>query len=274
MTLFQSIFLGIVQGLTEFLPVSSSGHLVIVPYLLGWDIPADVEFVFDVLVQVATLLAVIVYFWNDLLQIAKAFIKNLASRTLMQDADSRLGVYIILATIPAGVIGFLIKDLVEQAFDSPVATALFLWVTAVLLIIAERVGKRSKDLIQLSSKDAILIGFFQALAIFPGISRSGSTITGAMVRDYKREPAARFSFLIMVPIMAAAGLLAILDLFELPDASGNLLIFLPGFIAAAVTGYIAIRWLLRYLTRHPLYIFAGYCAAVGLLTLIVSFIRG
>jgi undecaprenyl-diphosphatase len=274
MTIFQSILLGIVQGLTEFLPVSSSGHLVIVPYLLGWDIPADVEFVFDVLVQVATLVAVIVYFWNDLLQIARAFVKNLASRTLMQDPDSRLGVYIILATIPAGVIGILVKDLIEQSFDSPVATALFLWVTAALLVIAERVGKRTKDLIHLNWKDAIWIGFFQALAVFSGISRSGSTITGAMVRDYKREPAARFSFLIMVPIMLAAGLLATLDLFALPDVSGNLLVFLPGFIAAGVTGYIAIRWLLRYLTRHPLYIFAWYCAAIGLLTLVVSFIRG
>ncbi len=273
MTIFQSILLGIVQGLTEFLPVSSSGHLVIIPYLLGWNIPAQVEFVFDVLVQVATLFAVIVYFWSDLLGITKAFIAGVRSRQVMADPQSRLGVYIILATIPAGVVGVLIKDMVEQAFDSPTATAFFLLVTSLLLVVAERLGARRRELVDIMAKDALWIGFFQALAIFPGISRSGSTITGGMTRDLQREPAARFSFLLSIPIMLAAGGLALLDLAEIPDIGSTLLVYLPGFIAAALTGYFSIRWLLGYLSRRPLNLFAIYCAVLGIFTLLVSLVR-
>lgn len=274
MTILQSILLGIVQGLTEFLPISSSGHLVIFPYLFGWDIPADMEFAFDVLVQVATLFAVIVYFWKDLVHIIKALFAGLLNRNLMEDPQSRLGVYIIIATIPAGVIGLLLKDLVEQSFNSPKITSLSLLVTSALLIIAERVGKRSREMQEMNSRDAVFIGFFQALSIFSGISRSGSTITGGMVRDYKREPAARFSFLMSVPIMLAAGLLATLDLLKIPNLEHTFLVFLPGFIASAVVGYIAIRWLLRYLVHHSLYIFSIYCAVAGILTLLVGLLRG
>lgn len=274
MTIFQSILLGIVQGLTEFLPVSSSGHLVIVPYLLGWDIPADIEFVFDVLVQVATLVAVIAYFWKDLIQIVKAVIEGLLKRDLMKDPQSRLGVYIVIASLPAGIIGLLIKDLVEAAFDSPMFTALSLLITSVLLVIAERVGTRSRELPGMNAKDSLIVGFFQVLSILPGISRSGSTITGGMVRNFKREPAARFSFLMSVPVMLAAGLLAALDLLEIPNLKDTILVFLPGFIASAAVGYIAIRWLLKYLTNHSLYIFSIYCAVVGILTLLVGVYRG
>jgi len=274
MTIFQSILLGIVQGLTEFLPVSSSGHLVIVPYLLGWDIPAEVEFVFDVLVQVATLIAVIVYFWSDLMGIAKALITGIKKRDLFEDPQSRLGILVILATIPAGIIGVIIKPLVEAAFASPQATAIFLLVTAGLLIIAERAGNRSRDLSQLNWIDALWIGLFQALAIFPGVSRSGSTITGGMLRNLKREPAARFSFLMSIPIMLAAGTLATFDLRNIADLSSNLLVFIPGFIAAAVIGYLAIRWFLHYLTHRSLYVFAVYCIFLSCLTLAVSLIRG
>jgi undecaprenyl-diphosphatase len=274
MTIFQSIFLGIVQGLTEFLPVSSSGHLVIVPYLLGWEIPNDVEFVFDVLVQVATLVAVIVYFWNDLIGIARAVIAGIKKRDILAYPQSRLGIWVILATIPAGIIGLLIKPFVEAAFASPQATAVFLLATAGLLVIAERAGSRSRDLQDLSWIDALWIGFFQALSIFPGLSRSGSTITGGMLRNLKREPAARFSFLMSIPIMLAAGLLAASDLRDIPDISGTLLVFIPGFIAAGVIGYFSIRWLLQYLTRRPLYVFSIYCVVLSCLTLAVSWMRG
>ena len=274
MTIFQSILLGIVQGLTEFLPISSSGHLVIFPYLLGWDIPADVEFAFDVLVQVATLFAVIVYFWKDLVQILKALLAGLLNRNLMKDPQSRLGAYIIIATVPAGVIGLLLKDLVEQSFNSPMFTALGLLVTSALLAIAERVGKRSREMQAMNSKDAVFIGFFQSVSIFSGISRSGSTITGGVVRDFKREPAARFSFLMSIPIMLAAGLLATIDLLKIPNLGHTILVFIPGFIASAVVGYLAIRWLLKYLVNHTLYIFSIYCAVVGILTLLVGLLRG
>jgi undecaprenyl-diphosphatase len=273
MTLFQSILLGIIQGLTEFLPISSSGHLVITPYFFGWDIPPQDAFVFDVLVQVATLGAVIVYFWRDLLAIGKALINGIRSKKPMADPDSRLGYYILLATIPAGLIGFFIKDLVEQAFNSPTTTGILLLVTAVLLVAAERVGARSRELDQVDWKDALVVGLFQALAIFPGISRSGATITGGMTRNLKREPAARFSFLISIPIMIAAGVLAVIDLAKMPSSTESMYVLAAGMLAAAITGYFAIRWLLQYLTRRPLYGFAIYCAVAGSLALVVSLIR-
>lgn len=270
MTLLQSILLGIIQGLTEFLPISSSGHLVIVPFLLGWDIPENEAFVFDVLVQVATLAAVIVYFWQDLLTIAKAFIAGLASRRPFAEPASRLGWFIILATIPAGLVGLAIKDLVEAAFASPAFTGAALLVTAVLLVAAERANHRSLCLEQLTWQKALWTGVFQALSIFPGVSRSGSTIVGGMTAGLRRPEAARFSFLMSIPIMLAAGLVSMLDLAEIPDLGGTLATFLPGFITAAVVGYLAIRWLIGYLSRRPLYIFSAYCVLMGLLVIGVS----
>lgn len=273
MTLFQSILLGIVQGLTEYIPVSSSGHLVLVPYLLNWNIPAQDAFIFDVLVQVATLLAVFAYFWKDLRSIAAAFVKGLLDRRPFDHPQARLGWYILLATLPAGLIGLLLKDAVENAFANPVGTAGFLLVTAGLLVTAERIGKRQRHLDALTWKDALWIGFSQALSIFPGVSRSGATITGGMWRDLDRPSAARFSFLLSIPIMLAAGLLALLDLFDAPNLAELLPGFIPGFIASAITGYLAIHWLLGYLKRRPLLVFAGYCLALSLLTLGVSLFR-
>ncbi len=270
MTIFQSILLGIVQGLTEFLPISSSGHLVIVPHLFGWQIPAGDAFVFDVLVQVATLLAVITFFWKDIIAILQAFISGILKRQPFADPLAREGWFIILATIPAGVIGLALKSSVEAAFTSLTATAIFLFFTAALLLVAERVGKRVRNVNNLSWKDAIWIGLFQAMAIFPGVSRSGATITGGMTRDLERPASARISFLMSIPIMLAAGLAASVDMMKVPDVSSQLLTFIPGFITAAIVGYLAIRWLLGYLTRHPLYVFSIYCALAGLLALGLS----
>lgn len=270
MTLIQSILLGILQGLTEFLPISSSGHLVVIPHLFGWNIPADEAFVFNVLVQVATLAAVIAYFWKDLLTIIRAVLAGLTKRAPFTDPMARLGWLILAASLPAGVIGLLIKDVVEQAFNSLLATGLFLLVTAALLTLAERLGKRQRKLDNLRLDDALWIGLAQALAIFPGVSRSGATITGGMLRGLQREQAARFSFLMSIPIMLAAGLLAGRDLLDMPNVRGLLPVFIPGFISAAVTGYLSIRWLLSYLIRRPLTIFVIYCLALGLLSIGVS----
>jgi undecaprenyl-diphosphatase len=274
MTILQSIILGIVQGITEFLPISSSGHLVLVPYLFGWKITPEAAFVFDVLVQVATLVAVFAYFWDDLLKIIKAFFLGLYKQKPFANPDARLGWLIILATIPAGVAGLLLKDTLEQAINSPLATACFLFGTAGLLVAAERLGKREHKADELSWLDALIIGLFQIMALFPGISRSGSTITGGMLRRLDRPAAARFSFLISIPIMMAAGLLAVIDLFDIPNLGEILPTFVTGFIAAAVTGYLSIRWLLKYLSHRSLYGFAIYCTAFGLLSLIVILVRG
>jgi undecaprenyl-diphosphatase len=272
MTIIQSILLGILQGLTEFLPISSSGHLVIIPKLLGWQIPAQEAFIFDVLVQVATLLAVIAYFWPELLTIIKAFFTGLVRGAPFEDPFARLGWYLILATIPAGLIGLTIKDLVEQAFNSLAAAGFFLLVTAGLLLLAERLGNRTRKMDRLNWVDAIWIGLFQAFAIFPGVSRSGATMTGAMIRGLERPSSARFSFMMSIPIMLAAGLSASVDLLSIPNLMSVLPVFIPGFITAAVVGYISIRWLIRYLAHHPLTIFSVYCAVIGLIAIAVFFL--
>jgi undecaprenyl-diphosphatase len=272
MTIIQSILLGIIQGLTEFLPVSSSGHLVLAPYLLNWNIPAAQAFVFDVLVQVATLAGVFAYFWRDLATIIRCFFTGLKNRRPFETQEARLGWYLILATIPAGLFGLLVKDAIEAAFSSPVATAVSLLVTAGLLTAGERIGRKNRSLEVLTWKDALWMGGFQALSVFPGVSRSGSTITGGMARDLERPAAARFSFLMSIPIMLAAGLLAALDMLELPNLGSLLPVMIPGFITAAITGYLAIRWLIGYLTRHSLYIFAAYCVLLSLLVLAKSYL--
>lgn len=272
MTILQSIILGIVQGLTEFLPISSSAHLVLVPHLLGWTFPQDQAFVFDVLVQLGTLLAVIVYFWKDLIAILAAFFKGIFSGKPFGDPLAREGWYLILATIPAGIIGVLLKDRVEAAFGSPQITAVLLLVTAVLLIVAEWVGKRNRTLDQLTWKDALWIGFAQAISIFPGVSRSGSTIAGAMTRNLERPAAARFSFLMSIPIMLAAGLLAGKDMLGIPALSSFLPVMIVGFLTAAVVGYLSIRWLLHYLNRRPLTGFAIYCVVVSIVSLVWMYV--
>jgi undecaprenyl-diphosphatase len=273
MTIFQSILLGIIQGITEFLPVSSSAHLALTPYLLGWQIPEHEAFLFDVLVQVATLAAVIAYYRRDLTAILSALIRGLLQRKPFAEAEARLGWLIVLGTIPAGLAGIALQDHVEAAFHSPAATAGFLLLTAGLLLAAERLGNRGKGLEALTWQDALWIGFFQAAAIFPGVSRSGATITGGMTRNLQRPAAARFSFLLSIPIMLAAGLLAGGDLAQSPDLGRLLPVFLPGFLASAVTGYLAIRWLIGYLTTHSLKAFSIYCAALALFTLVAGALR-
>lgn len=270
MSLLQSIILGIIQGLTEFLPISSSGHLVILPYLLRWELPAESVF-FDVLVQVATLLAVFINFWSDMVNIGRAFILGLLQRRPFATPMSRLGWFLILASFPAAIIGLTLRDVVKSVFVSPPVAAVYLLVTAALLTLAERLGKREKKFATISWRDAIWIGIFQALAIFPGISRSGATISAGMMRNLKRTAAARFSFLMSIPIMLAAGVGAGAEIAEHPDWFTLLPSFIPGFLAAAIVGYLSIRWLLKYLARFPLYLFAIYCAALGFVTLLLFY---
>jgi len=272
MTLFQGIVLGIIQGITEFLPISSSAHLVLAPYFFGWHFPVEEAFIFDVLVQMGTLVAVIIYFWRDLFAMAAAMLQGLIRRQPWADPNARLGWLILLATVPAGLFGVLIKDQVEAAFSNPVTTAIELLVTAALLLLAERVGKRTRNVDCLSWIDALWIGAAQAISIFPGISRSGATMAGGMTRHLDRPSAGRFSFLMSVPVMAAAGLLASLDLASIPSGSDFLPVVIVGFLAAAVVGYFSIHWLLRFLSRHPLTVFAVYCAFLGVTTLIVSYV--
>ncbi len=270
MTVFQAIILGIVQGLTEFIPVSSSGHLVLVPHFLGWKFSADQAFIFDVLVQWGTLLAVFIYFRHDLKAIVVAVIKGLLEKRPLADPDARMGWYLVVATIPAVVAGLTCKDLIEHAFANPKMTGVFLLGTAVLLIIAEKTGRRNRTTAQLNWLDSIWIGFSQVLALLPGISRSGSTIAGGMTRNLDRPSAARFSFLMSVPVMLGAGLLAFKDLAELPAAGEFMLPLLAGFLTALISGYIAIRWLIAFLSKHSLTVFALYCIVMGIVVIVTG----
>ena len=269
MTFWQAIILGIVQGITEFLPISSSAHLVLVPFFLNWQLNPVWVFPFDVLVQMGTLLAVLVYFWKDLLDILKGIWLAVKIRTLKDNPDAWLGIWVVIATIPAGLIGLLIKDQVEAAFNSPLATGIFLLVTAALLFLAEYLGKRSRGLKQMNWLDAVVVGLAQALAIFPGVSRSGATISAGMLRNLKRPSAARFSFLMSIPVFVAAAVLSISDLADIPNLSGFLPVLLAGFLAAAVVGYLSIRWLLAFISKHSLKGFAVYCIALAVLTILV-----
>ena len=273
MNIFQAIILGIIQGATEFLPISSSGHLVLAPFLFGWELPSTDTFVFDILVQVATLIAVIAYFWNDIRQITLAVWRGLRQRQPFTEPESRLGWLLALATVPAGLAYLLFDNLFESAFGNPLATALFLLVTAVLLFLAERFSKHQREFSDITWKDALVVGIFQILALFPGISRSGATITGGMSRGLKRPVAARFSFLISLPILLAAGLIGVLKLVQIPNFIQLLPTFSAGFLSAALVGYLSIRWLLQYLSQRPLYIFAIYCTVFSLINLTLMLAR-
>jgi undecaprenyl-diphosphatase len=273
MTLLQSIILGIIQGLTEFLPISSSAHLVITPYILGWEIPIQEAFIFDVLVQLGTLLAVIVFFWKDLYSIITGVINGLIHKNPFSEPASRLGWVLVLATIPAVLAGVLVKKPIEQVFSNPIATGLLLFGTAALLVVAELFGKRMRQIEAISWLDALIIGLFQVISLLPGISRSGSTISGGMIRNLERPSAARFSFLMSVPVMLGAGAMAIVDLIQLPDFSAQIPTLVVGFITSAVVGYFSIRWLLAYLVSRRLFPFAIYCVVLAMVVLITSFLR-
>ena len=273
MTLFQAFVLGLIQGLTEFIPVSSSGHLVLVPWALRWPSPG---LAFDTMAHWGTLLAVLVYFWQDWVQVVRGFFKSLIARGpwdtsasgRLADPNSRLAWWIIIGTIPAALLGFTLKDFVEGLFSSPTAAAAFLLVTALILLLSERLGRKQRDIVSLRWTDAFLVGLAQAAALAPGISRSGATIGAGMMRGLNRDTAARFSFLLATPAIVGAGLLQLLELLQVGSLSEQLPLLVTGFLVAAVSGYLCIKFLLSYLRTGRLYVFAVYCAAIGLITLI------
>jgi undecaprenyl-diphosphatase len=263
---FQALVLGIIQGATEFLPVSSSGHLVLVPWLLEWEEPG---LTFDAVAHWGTALAVIVYFWREWLALIQAVFQAIHQRSIA-DPKARLALLIILGTAPAALIGYALEDFFEQMFSRPAAAAASLLVTAALLSVAEWLGRREHDLEQMSWLDALLVGLGQALAIFPGISRSGATIATGLARGLKREPAARFSFLLATPVILGAGAFKLLDLAQVGDLTGQIPALTVGLASAGVVGFGCIHFLLRYLQNRRLYPFAIYCAAAGIICLIVA----
>ncbi|MFA7406665.1 MAG: undecaprenyl-diphosphatase UppP [Anaerolineaceae bacterium] len=274
MSVIQAVILGVIQGITEFLPISSSAHLVLLPYFLNWQLPIKETFIFNVLVQVGTLAAVIFYFRKDLAAILVDFFKQLFAGTPFATHSARMGWLLILATIPAGLAGLLFSDLVEASFTSPLVVGIALLVTAALMLLAERVSQNIGDSHDVTFVTALVMGVMQVFALVPGISRSGATISGGMLCHLRREAAGKFSFLMSIPIMLAAGALSTYKMVkEVPDVASFLPIMALGFLTALVVGYIAIRWLLKFLAKHSLAYFSAYCFLLGGVTILVWAVR-
>ncbi|NEP78673.1 MAG: undecaprenyl-diphosphate phosphatase [Okeania sp. SIO3B3] len=268
MNIFQAVILGMVQGLTEFLPISSTAHLKIVPVALGW---GDPGVAFTAVIQLGSIFSVVWYFWQDLTKIAVGAYKSIATSDY-QSPDFRMAVGIALGTIPIVFFGLLIKifipDFDNSALRSTVAIAIASIVMALLLGIAERIGSRKRNFEQLDIKDGILMGLAQALALVPGVSRSGSTITGGLFMGLERATAAKFSFLLGLPAITLAGLVELKTLLDEGFGGVGLVPTIAGIISAIIFSYIAIAWLIRYLQSKDTWIFVWYRLAFGVLILV------
>jgi len=265
LSLFEAIVLGIVQGLTEFLPISSSGHLRIVPAIAGWDDPGAA---FTAVIQLGTMAAVVLYFRNDLISIARTWLASLRDPSLRRERDARLGWYLILATIPISLFGIAFKNQIENGARDLYLIGSMLIVFGIVLLIAERVSLRERDLDSIGRRDAIVVGFAQALALIPGVSRSGATISAGLFLGFDRVAAARFSFLLSIPAVVLSGLYEMKDVIN-GSAEGAVGVG-PTAVAtvlAFITGYISIAFLLRYLTTHTTNVFVGYRVVVGAVVL-------
>jgi undecaprenyl-diphosphatase len=259
--LLQAILLGVVQGLTEFLPVSSSGHLLLGQYFLGLD-RQRFGLSFDVALHLGTLVAVVAYFWRDLLRMARAFVRSFTRGRNLADPDQRLAYLVVASTVPAALIGFFFEDFFEAVRD-PWVVVLNLVLVGVLFIVGEAVGSRSRRAEKLGFFGAVAIGLAQAAALVPGVSRSGATITVGLFLGLRREEAARFSFLMSVPIIAGAGSLKLSEAVSEGMGLSDAILFGAGFLSSAVVGYLAIRFLLNFLTDHSLRAFAYYRFALA-----------
>ena len=256
--------LGIVQGLTEFLPVSSTGHVRVVPALLGWEDPGAA---FSAVIQLGTMAAVLIYFRRDILNITSAWLRGLVNREVRQSRESKLGWYIALGTVPVIIIGVLFAGQIETTLRSLYVVAGALLIGGVIMLVVERFARRERGIESVTRNDAIAVGVAQALALIPGVSRSGSTIVGGLLMGLDREAAARFSFLLSVPAVVLSGLYQVKDIGEGGAPAGMTVV--AGLFAFA-SGYAAIAFLLRYLARHSLALFAFYRLGFGALILVLA----
>jgi undecaprenyl-diphosphatase len=271
LNLFEALILGIVQGASEFLPISSSAHLILIPWWLGWEEPS---ILYSVVVHLGTLVAVLIYFRREL-RIFFSFISILRNRRI-STAEERVFLLLMLGTAPAVVAGLLAEKFFAELFFDPALAAATLTVTAMILMVSERSTPGFKRIAQITALDAFIIGLAQAFAVLPGISRSGSTIAAGLSRDIKREDTAHYSFLLSIPIIAGAGAKEALNVLTGSVAVDSQLAIalLVGFVASASVGYVCIAFLLSFIKRRPLIIFAAYCAIFGGLSLLAIAIRG
>jgi undecaprenyl-diphosphatase len=258
--LFQAVVYGVVQGLTEFLPISSTAHLRVVPALAGWDDPGAP---FTAVIQLGTTLAVVGYFWTELVHVAVGFLRGLVDRSLRPTLEFRMGTYLILATIPVGILGLIFSDQIETGARNLWLIAVTMIVLAFVLLIAERIGQRNRREEDLDRGDAIAVGAAQALALIPGASRSGTTISAGLFRGLDRPTAARFSFLLSIPAVVLSGL------FEARKIGGKDTAALGPTVVAVVCAFVvglaSIAWLMRWISRHSMYLFVWYRVGLGLL---------
>jgi len=277
--ILQAILLGIVQGLAEFIPISSSAHLIIVPWLLE---PitgvGDFGLSFDIALHLGTMLAVLSYFWQDWLRYLRSLLASIRERKLTGDHDRLLAWLLILGSVPGAIAGALGDDLIEGFFHTEnaphkpgamVLLAVMMILLAVALWLAERLARHVRTMKDIGVRDAVIIGLAQAFALVPGVSRSGSTITAGLALGLTRESAARFSFLLGTPIIAGSGAKAMLDVIQDGALLSSAGVFLAGFVAAAIVGYLCIRYLLRYLQTNSTLPFVYYRVVVGMLIVLL-----
>jgi undecaprenyl-diphosphatase len=268
----EAIILGLIQGLTEFIPVSSSGHLIIIPKLLGWK---DMGLTFDVALHLGTVIALIAFFWRDWVKIITQFYSHVVKRKdyIEMEAGGSHGrqmIPIIIACVPAALVGYKWNDYIEETLRNPYIVIIPMVVVGLVMLLGEKLGRRNRPMGQMTYKDYIIIGLAQAMALFPGVSRSGATITAGLFLNLEREAAARFSFLMSMPIIVAAALLQFYKNFlKVGVTSSELAVFAVGLITAAISGYLAIRFLMNFVQKRSLAAFAIYRFAFAVLVLLI-----
>jgi undecaprenyl-diphosphatase len=268
-TILQAIVLGLVQGATEFAPVSSSGHLILVPWIFGWEAigNADLQKTFDVALHLGTLLGAVIYFRHDIARYLGAWVRSIRERR-MSTPDERIAWALVIGTIPGALVGALFEDVIQERLGAPLLIAVMLVVFGIVLVVVDRVARSDHALRKSGQRTGLFLGVAQALALQPGVSRSGVTITAARAIGLDREAAARFSFLLSLPIIAGAGLYKAIEVAG-TGLQGNGAEFVAGFVAAAISGFVVIRWLLGYLRRHDFMIFLWYRIAVAVLVVLL-----
>ncbi len=275
LSIVQALVMGLTQGLTEFIPVSSSGHLIIIPWLFGWDDKVRDAFLisieFTVILHMGTLLALLAYFWRDWLKLIPAGLAAIRDRSFRGDPDRKMAWLIVVATIPAVLVGPLLNDTIESAVREPARVALMLCVGAAILWLADRWGSRSREMDSISFAGSLGIGVAQVLALVPGISRSGISISAGLFLGLTREAAARFSFLMATPVVAGAGLWEARKLLSHDPAAPNpeMHLVVIGFLTAAISGLLAIRFMLEFLRRRPLTLFIVYRVVAAIVVFLV-----
>jgi len=277
MTIIQAIILGIVQGLTEFLPISSSGHLILVPWLFNWHFllnNPDLNKTFDVALHLGTFVAVLVYFWREVGKLIAAWVRSIGRRSLA-DPMAKLAWLLLVSTIPAAIVGVVLESFIEDRLGKPWIIAIAMIVFAGFMYLVDHIAKLDRELDSLTWFDAVLIGCAQALALCPGVSRSGITMMTGMLLRLDRESAARYSFLLSIPVIGGAAAYKALEVAKNGLPSGTAMPFLVGMISAALSGLVAIWFVLAYLKRHNFNLFVLYRIVVGaaVLILIVAGVR-